>query len=343
MPDVPSRVLDLFLANQTDAIEIAKLLEEHDPDILVVDSVQTLVMRGLDSPAGSPGTIKAAAGYLVQECKRRGTCLIFIAHVNKSDELAGPKTFEHLVDGVLHLSEEDPFRVLRMSKHRFGPTTEVGIFKMGPRGMESVENPSELLLESHLEGVPGCVVAATSDSSKEGAARALMVEVQALTVRDPLDKGPFISCQGLQPSRIKTLLAVLGSRCNFPITGQVFASIAGGVTSMDAGLDLPAALGILSATLDQDLPEGFCCFGEVGLAGEVRAPKNVEGRVKAALAMKFSEIMGPPHGEDLEELVEKESGGETSYTTVHSLAEAIEMLEWDVAPKPVKKTRKKKK
>ena len=342
MPDAPSRKLQLRLANQTDAIEIAKLLDEHDPDILVVDSAQTLTLRGIDSPAGSPGTLKAATGYLVSECKRRGVCLIMIAHVNKNDELAGPKTFEHLVDGVMHLSDEDPFRVLRMSKHRFGPTTEVGIFKMGGRGMESVENPSELLLESHLEGVPGCVIACMSDASAEGAARALMVEVQTLTVADPLSKGPFISAAGMESARVKALLAVLAARSNFVLTGQIFTSIAGGVKSKDPGLDLPVALGLLSASLDQDLPEGFCCFGEVGLAGEIRPPKNVEGRVKAAVAMKFQEIMGPPIDDALVELIERESSGETSYTEVHSLAEAIEILEWDVAPKPVKKTRRKK-
>lgn len=342
MDEAPSRKLQLRLANQTDVFAIVKLLEEHDPDILVVDSAQTLTMNGLDSPAGSPGLMKAATGYLVSECKRRGICIIMIAHVNKSDELAGPKTFEHLVDGVMHLSDEDPFRVLRMSKHRFGATTEVGIFKMGPKGMESIENPSELLLESHLEGVPGCVIACMSDASNEGAARALMVETQVLTVRDPLEKGPFVSAAGMEGSRVRALLAVLAARVNFPLTGQVFTSIAGGVKSKDPGLDLPVALGLLSSSLEQDLPEGFCAFGEVGLAGEIRPPKNVEGRVKAALAMKFSEIMGPPIPDDLVKLVERESGGETEYTEAHSLAEAIEILEWDVAPKPVKKTRKKK-
>lgn len=341
MTDAPSRKLQLRLANQTDVFEIEKLLEVHDPDILVVDSAQTLTMSGFDSPAGSPGLIKAATGRLVQTCKRRSVCLIMVAHVTKDDELAGPKTFEHLVDGVMHLSDEDPFRVLRMSKHRFGPTTEVGIFRMGPKGMESVENPSELLLESHLDGVPGCVVACMSDQSAEGAARALMVEVQALTVMDPLGKGPFVSAAGMEQTRVKAVLAVLASRANFPISGQVFTSVAGGVKSKDPGLDLPCALGLLSVSLDQDLPEGFCCFGEVGLAGEVRPPKNITGRIKAAMAMKFSEIMGPPIDPDLEDFIERESGGETSYTEVHSLMEAIEMLEWDVAPKPVKKTRKK--
>jgi DNA repair protein RadA/Sms len=342
MDEAPSRKLQLRLANQTDVFEIEKLLEEHDPDILVIDSAQTLTMSGFDSPAGSPGLIKAATGRLVQTCKRRGTCLIMIAHVNKNDELAGPKTFEHLVDGVMHLSDEDPYRVLRMSKHRFGPTTEVGIFLMGPKGMQSVENPSELLLANHLEGVPGCVIACMSDQASEGAARAILVEVQALTVTDPLGKGPFVSAMNMEGGRVRALLAVLAARVDVTITGQVFTSIAGGVRSKDPGIDLPCILGLLSSSLDQDLPEGFCCFGEVGLAGEIRPPKNVEGRVKAALAMKFTEIMGPPIDEALVAFVERESGGETSYTEVHSVAEAIEELDWDVKPKPVKKTRKKK-
>lgn len=342
MPDKPSRRLELRLANQNDVLEIEKLVAKHEPDILVVDSIQTMTMAGLDAPAGSVTAIKACATYLSGLTKARKMCLIMVAHVTKDDELAGPKMFEHLVDGVMHLSDEDPFRVLRMSKHRFGPTNEVGIFRMGVRGLESVENPSELLLEAHLEGVPGCVVAVMSDSDKEGSARALLVEVQCLAMKKLLP-GISWNVSGLDAARARAIGAVLAERMQFRLEGEVFLSIAGGVKSRDPGLDLPVALGLVSAALDQDLPEGFCAFGEVGLAGEIRPPRNVEGRVKSALAMKVSEIMGPPVSEEMLKFVEAESGGETEYTVVRSLAEALDVLEWDVAPKPVKRTRRKKK
>lgn len=342
MPDKPSRKLQLRVANQNDVLEIEKLCAEHDPDILVVDSIQTMTMAGLDAPAGSPSAVKACATYLSGLCKAGDRCLIMVAHVTKDDELAGPKMFEHLVDGVLHLSDEDPFRVLRMSKHRFGPTNEVGIFRMGARGMESIENPSELLLEAHLEGVSGCVIGVTSESDKEGSARALLCEVQALASRRDGAPGISLSVTGLDPLRMRSVAAVLKERVGFRVGAEVFLSIAGGLRAKDPGLDLPAALGVLSACLDQDLPEGFCCFGEVGLAGEVRPPRNVEGRLKSALAMKVSEIMGPPIHEALVELVERWSGGETEYTAVSTVAEAAEVLEWDVSPPRAKKTRKRK-
>lgn len=343
MPDAPSRKLQLLLANQSDVLEVEKLVSEHDPDVVVVDSAQTMTMAGLDSPAGSATTVKACATYLCGLTKVRKCCLIMIAHVTKDDELAGPKTFEHLVDGVMHLSNEEPFRVLRMSKHRFGPTNEAGIFRMGPRGMESVENPSELLLAAHLEGVSGSVIGVESSADGEGAARALLCELQALrTSPSPLETSSRWSVTGLEASRIRTIGAVLAQRLDFALLGETFVSIAGGLRSKDPGLDLPAALAMLSAALDRDLPEGFCAFGEIGLAGEVRPPRNVEGRIKSALAMKVSEIMGPPIDPELAKLIALESEGETEYTEVRSLAEAAEALEWDLAPKPVKKTRKKK-
>ena len=347
-----SRKLDLRLANQSDVLEVEKLVAEHDPDVVIVDSIQAVTMNGLDSPAGAVTTVKACAMYLSGLCKARKVCLIMVAHVTKDDELAGPKTFEHLVDGVLHLSNEEPFRVLRASKHRFGPTSEVGIFRMGPRGMESVENPSELLLAAHLEGVPGSVVGVMSEAEGDGAARALLVEVQALRRPGALGEGASarLSVTGLDGGRVRTAVAVLEERVGFGLRGgEIFAQVAGGVRARDPGLDLPAALAVLSATLGQDLPEGFCAFGEIGLAGEVRPPRNVEGRLRSALAMKVLEIMGPPLGKDLRGILDaanaeiEEEDDRAQYTEVRSVAEACEVLQWDVAPPKAKRTRRKKK
>ncbi|MHB2027601.1 MAG: AAA family ATPase, partial [Acidimicrobiales bacterium] len=166
---------NFWIENQTDVLEIEKSVARIDPDVLVIDSTQTLTRSDLDVPAGSPLAVKACASHLVGMCKARGVILILICHVTKDGQMAGPKLFEHLVDGCLMFEEEPPFRVLRMSKHRFGPTTEIGLFRMTSQGLVSVENPSELLLESHIDGVSGSVIGALAEGSRGDASRAMLV------------------------------------------------------------------------------------------------------------------------------------------------------------------------
>ena len=328
LPESKSGTLKLHLVNETDVLEVEKLVAELDPDVVVIDSINTMVMKDLDARAGGVVAIQTCAKYLCGLSKARKACLVMIAHVTKGDDLAGPKTFEHLVDGVMHLANEEPFRVLRMSKHRLGPTSEVGVFKMSKDGLQSVENPSELLLEAHVDGIPGSVVAVTADGS-EGASRALLVEVQALVMGG---EGTYQAVTGLEASRVKQVSAILAARMGREMKGETFVSIAGGLKLKDAGLDLAVALAMLSSFLGEEMPAGFACFGELGLAGEVRMPKNAEGRVKSALAMHVDILMSPP----LEEKVE----GDVEHVPVRTLREACDWLGWDVAPRPTKKARR---
>lgn len=339
LPECRSKNLAIHLVNETDVLEIEKLMVRLDPDVVVADSAQTLVMGGIEAVAGSVNAIKAVGTYLCGVSKARRSCLIMISHVTKDEDLAGPKMFEHLVDGVMHLANEEPFRVLRMSKHRFGPTSEIGIFRMAQSGLRSVENPSELLLESHVDGVSGSVVAVMSDSDKEGGARALLCEIQGLFVPTAMG-GIRQAVTGLDQARVRQVGAVLAGRLEGAVArlqGEMFVSLAGGLRSKDAGLDLPIALAMLSAVLDEEMPEGFCCFGELGLAGEIRPPRNVEGRVKGALAMHMESLMSPPLPAD-----ECPPEGEIEYIIVRTLAEAVDWLGWDIAPKRAKKARRKK-
>lgn len=346
-PDGPARggAIGFYLANESEVFGIEKLVAEHDPDMVIVDSVNVLTMRDLDAPAGSVSAIRACATHLVGVCKARKACLWMIAHVNKQDELSGPKTFEHLVDGVMHLSDEPPFRVLRMSKHRLAPTSEVGIFRMAQDGLRSVENPSELLLASRRKGAPGSVVAVASEQKTEGASRALCLEVQALaTARVGEGGSSTLSCIGLEGQRVRMLLAVLGKHHGFSVSGETYASIAGGVRMADPGLDLGVVLALVGSALGEAVPDETGVFGEIGLSGELRPPRNVEGRLRAAGAMGFRQILAPPLTSDEKEVVKginrDRAELEQPKMNVHeirSLAEAFDLLGWDVGIVPTRK------
>lgn len=321
--------LQFWLVNENDPLEIEKVVVQHDVDVIVIDSINTMTMKEEGSQAGTVGAIKACAVYLCGLAKARRACMVLVGHVNKDDELAGPKMYEHLVDGVLHLSNEEPFRVLRASKHRFAPTSEVGIFVMKADGLRSVENPSELLLEGHGGG-PGSVVGVVAEG-EEGATRALLCEVQAMHV--PGERGMGFSVTGLDERRVRQNAVVAMTQLGAPLLGENFVSVAGGLKPRDVGLDLPVALAMLSAALGEEMPEGLASFGEMGLLGELRRPKSAEGRVKSALAMHVDFLMTPP----LEEPVPKD----VEHVVVRSLAEAVAWLGWDLAPKRGKKSRRK--
>jgi DNA repair protein RadA/Sms len=321
----------LWIFNHTDVLLIEAEIARLDPDIVVVDSANVLVHGELNAPAGSVAAMKAVSMHLTGVCKSRKTCLVMIAHVTKDDELAGPRVFEHLVDGVLMLEEESAsgLRVLRAQKHRFAPTSEIGIFKMTQDGLSSVENPSALLLESHLEGSSGVCIGVYAEGM-----RGIMCEVQALYRPLAFDQSTTrIFTTGVSRDRVLQAKAVIEARLEMAIEGSIYVSVAGGIEPKDTGLDLPIALALLSAKLDEALPEGFCAFGEVGLAGEVRMPRGeASSRIVTARAMAFDEVMGPVKG----------AKGEDDLTFVRTLAEAVDVLGWDVSPKVPKKTRKKK-
>ena len=364
----------LYLLHQANVLEIDKAITEVNPDVVIVDSIQTMIhpRAGDGGHAGSVTQVRACAEFLVNICKIRDIGCFMVAHINKEGIVAGPKTLEHLVDATLefHKEGQGELRSVRASKNRFGDTNEMALFRMTKDGLQSVENPSELLLEHHRDGVTGMCVAIAADGP-----RAVAVEIQSLI--NSLDvelktqaKGKrFVT--GLSSQRVNQVLAVLARRSQVLIFTETYVSIAGGLELRDPGLDLPLALSLVSFVLNVSLPESFCAFGEIGLGGEIRPVQYTEARIKAAALMGFDTIVGPivpeyesdladvgdrrdpdaggAEAEDEEDDLDDEGepgDGSDRYLGVGTLEEVFDMLEWEVQkarPKQSKKPSKKKK
>ncbi|MCU1489785.1 MAG: repair protein RadA, partial [Acidimicrobiaceae bacterium] len=252
--------------------------ERHRPDLLVVDSIQTVGDPGLGAP-GSVAQVRECAARLVAFSKQQGVATVLVGHVTKEGSLAGPRVLEHLVDTVCSFEGErhHALRVLSVTKHRFGPTGELGIFAMGERGLESVADPSAFLLADRRPGVAGSVVAPVLEGR-----RPLLVEVQALVARSSLAT-PRRAAQGVVPGRLALLLAVLEQRAGCPFAGMdVFASAVGGIRVHEPASDLALGLALASASLGVPLGEDLVACGEVGLGGEVRQVAQTDRRLAEA-------------------------------------------------------------
>ena len=295
---------DLRLYHQNNVIEIEKFILDFEPDVWVVDSIQMMYHPEFEGTAGSVSQIKACTSHIVGLCKSRGVCGIIIAHITKDGIIAGPKTLEHLVDWVMGFHKETyELRSLRADKNRFGSSEEMALFRMTRGGLRSVENPSELLLRYHRPGDTGSCIAVGATGP-----RAYMVEVQSLI--DPIsppEKGPTRPgkryVKGLSQKNVTQLLAVLSRHTDVDLgCDDLYLNIGGGVNfAEDQGLDLPTALSIMSIVYRVALPEKFCAFGEVGLAGEIRPVQYMEARIRHAALMGFEQIVGPVIDDEEEE------------------------------------------
>jgi len=257
------------------------------PDLLVVDSIQTLQTQSLEATPGSISQIRECASQLMRLAKGTHLPVLLIGHINKEGGLAGPKVLEHMVDVVLQFEGDNQhvYRVLRATKNRFGSTAELGIFEMSGQGLREVPNPSELLLSQRDENLSGVAVAA----SLEGM-RPFLIEIQAL-VGTAAYGTPQRSATGFDLRRLSMLLAVLEKRAGFKLASKdVFLNIAGGIRTSDPANDLAVVCSILSSDLDLALPRHACFAGEVGLSGEIRPVNRVEQRVKEARKLGFRRI-----------------------------------------------------
>jgi DNA repair protein RadA/Sms len=272
---------------------IAELAREMRPTLVVVDSIQTMTVDDLDGPAGSVGQVRESALRLMDLAKGEGIAVILVGHVTKDGSIAGPKTLEHLVDAVLDLGGERSgvLRLLRATKNRFGSTEEIGVFELGGNGMTEVEDPGRAFLVEHESAAPGSVVAATMEGS-----RPLLVEVQALVA--PAGYGtPARRVSGIDPNRLALILAVLGRRAGVGLgTQDVYASLAGGLSVAEPGLDLPVALALASSFRDRPIESGTVAIGEVGLLGELRAVAGIERRLREAARLGFRQAIVPSGG-----------------------------------------------
>jgi DNA repair protein RadA/Sms len=270
--------------------DITEVVREMRPDLLVVDSIQTMTVAELEGPAGSVGQVRESALRLMELAKGEGTAIVLVGHVTKDGSLAGPKTLEHLVDAVLGLEGERfaALRLLRASKNRFGSTEEIGVFEMGERGLAEVADPSRAFLAEHDGPAPGSVVAPTLEGS-----RPILVEVQAL-VSPAVYGTPRRTMSGLDPNRIALLVAVLGRRAGVGLgSHDVYVNLAGGLSVEEPALDLPVAVALASSLRDRPVRQLTAAIGEVGLLGELRAVPGLERRLREAARLGFERAIVP--------------------------------------------------
>lgn len=276
---------------ETDAQALAGHLRERKPDLVVVDSIQTLRADD-DGIPGSLTQVRDGTALLTAAAKEVDATLILIGHVTKQGTIAGPKVIEHMVDATFALESAGGLRVLRSRKNRFGPAGEVGVFDMVEEGMRAVANPSAAFLAERPTGVPGSVVVAALEGQ-----RALLLEVQALASKSTY-ASPKRVVQGLDGRRVDVVLAVLERRLDLALGGlDVFVNVAGGLRLTDPGADLAVALAVWSAVTNRPLPDGIAVVGEVGLAGELRGVAQIARRVAEADRSGFSSVVGPRHAD----------------------------------------------
>ncbi len=278
------------LAAETNLRDILTTMEAMRPDLVVIDSIQTMWADNVESAPGSVAQVRAASHELVSFAKKRGTTVILVGHVTKEGQIAGPRVIEHMVDTVLYFEGErgHQFRILRAVKNRFGPADEIGVFEMTGAGLAQVSNPSALFLSERDKPAPGSVVFAGIEGT-----RPLLVEFQALVAPSPLGT-PRRTVVGWDGGRLAMILAVLESRCGIPFTGlDVYLNVAGGIRISEPAADLAVAAALLSAREDVALPPDIVVFGELSLSGALRPVGQTENRLKEAQKLGFTGAIAP--------------------------------------------------
>jgi len=285
LPDDAFRLL-----TETCVERIIKLASQDRPQVMVVDSIQTIYTELLQSAPGAVAQLRESAAQLVRFAKQTGTALFLVGHVTKEGTLAGPRVLEHMVDTVLYFEGDsgERYRMIRAIKNRFGAVNELGLFAMTEQGLKAVSNPSAIFLSRHDEPVAGSVITVTREGN-----RPLLVEVQALVDESHLGN-PRRVCLGLDQNRLSMLLAVLHRHGGIPMYDQdVFINIVGGVRVTETAADTAMLLSILSSFRDQPVPQNLFTFGEIGLAGEIRPVPNGQERLREAAKHGFSHALIP--------------------------------------------------
>ena len=277
----------LFVLNETNTRQIFSQIEILKPQLLIIDSIQTLYSPQLDSLAGSVGQVRQSAAELMKFAKETGTPVFLVGHITKDGMLAGPKVLEHMVDTVLQFEGDRhlAYRILRTTKNRFGSTSEIGIYEMSGEGLREVSNPSEVLISQKDIALSGVTIGATVEGN-----RALLIEVQSLV--SPSSFGtPQRNPNGFDHKRLNMLLAVLEKRCGYRMGMQdVFVNMAGGLQVDDPAIDLAVCVSIVSSFEEKPVSEKICFAAEIGLGGELRAVNRIDQRISEAEKLGFTEI-----------------------------------------------------
>lgn len=310
---------DCLILCETNLEQIFKHIKEVEPDIVIIDSIQTIYTELVDSSPGSITQVRECAAAILRFAKESHTAVILIGHINKEGTIAGPKILEHIVDTVLQFEGDQHYmyRILRSNKNRFGSTDELGIYEMRQDGLRQVNNPSELLLNQEHEGMSGIAIAGAIEG-----VRPLLIEVQAL-VSSAVYGYPQRSATGFDLRRMNMLLAVLEKRVGFKLAQKdVFLNIAGGLRVNDTAIDLAVISAILSSNMDAAIEPGVCMAGEIGLSGEIRPVSRIMQRISEAQKLGFKRFLLPKknmQGLDVKHL-------EIELVPVRKVEEAFRML-----------------
>ena len=309
---------NLRVLSETCLGDVMACVEEEKPDVLIIDSIQTLYNEELGSPAGGIGQVKDCTMSLMHLAKGQGVTVFVIGHVNKEGSIAGPKVLEHMVDCVLYFEGDRhmTYRILRAAKNRFGATNEIGVFEMMDIGLQEVENPSEMLLSGRPKDAPGTCVTCVMEG-----ARPVLAEVQALIAPCAGSK-PLRSCNGFDYSRAAMLLAVLEKRGGLKVSQcDAYLNIIGGLTLDEPAADLAAVVAIASSYLDKPVSGEMAAIGEVGLSGEIRSISHLEQRLSEVQRLGFTRCIVPAHrAKELKALAHLE------LLPVQTIAEALQLL-----------------
>ena len=279
---------ECYIYSETLLENILAQMAQYNPDVVVIDSIQTIYTEAIESSAGSVSQIRECAASLLKYAKTTGTSIFIIGHITKDGTIAGPKILEHIVDVVLQFEGDSNniYRILRGIKNRFGATFEIGVFEMLETGLRTVDNPSEILLSHYDEPLSGIAVGASVDGI-----RPYLIEVQAL-VSNAAYGTPQRTATGYDAKRMNMLLAVLEKRVGMKMFAKAgFLNFAGGFKVSDTGLDLAIVAAVISSYFDRPIADGTCCAGEIGLSGEVRPAPRTEQRISEAARLGFRRII----------------------------------------------------
>lgn len=285
---------EIFVLSETEIGSIIASIEELDPDVVIIDSIQTVTDDDCASAAGSISQVRECTMKIMHITKDRGMSVFVVGHINKEGSIAGPKVLEHMVDCVLYFEGErnTSFRILRAAKNRFGSTNEIGVFEMTDTGLECITNPSEVLLSGRPENSPGTCVACAMEGT-----RPILAEVQALVT--PGGYNASRRCNGIDYNRAAMLLAVLEKRGGIPVAGcDTYINVVGGLELDEPAADLAALLAIASSYLDRPLGQDLAAVGEVGLSGEIRSVSAINQRLTEISRLGFKRCVIPAHARD---------------------------------------------
>ncbi len=309
---------NLLVVSETDIGAVIAMLDSVKPDVLVIDSIQTMFNPAITSAPGSVSQVRESTVQIMMTAKKTGIPAFLIGHVTKDGAIAGPRMLEHMVDTVLYFEGDrnHVFRILRAVKNRFGSTNEIGVFEMNVNGLDEVLNPSAVFLAEQPKNTPGSIVTACMEGS-----RPVLVEIQALAGSAAFGN-PRRTILGIDQNRVALLLAVIEKKLNMHMMGQdIFMNVAGGVRIYEPAIDLGIISAVVSSFLNKPIIDGTVVFGEIGLTGEVRAVSNIDVRISEAAKMGFSKVL-VPHS-NLKRISVKKG---IELTGIKTISEAVEVL-----------------